>query len=239
MPNPMPTELDKTVASIRTAWEVEFEPLEVDDRALHILSITNMRAHLDRLLSRGAIGEPLRDLPLWAKVWPASIVLGRFLRKFQPEGKTMLEIGSGMGVCSLVAAGHGFKSITCTDLIPDAVNFARANILRNNLQDIVSARRLDITAPQGGDAPGWDMIAASELLYLADLHRPLLKFVNRHLAPGGKAFFCSDLARARSPFKKLAAKTFKITDGNIGVKSLDAEGNERRRIYNVIILEKS
>ena len=46
-------------------------------------------------------------------------------------------------------------------------------------------------------AGGFDLMAASEILYLDALHRPLVKFVDRHLAPGGKALFCTDMARAK------------------------------------------
>ena len=122
----------------------------------------------------------------------------------------------------------------------DALRFAKANVLRNNLQDQVEVRFVDVTTP-GRDprfSEGFDLIAASELLYLDELHRPLLKFVDRHLAPGGKALFCTDLARAKPHFVKLAAKSFKLMEGRIGVKSRDEDGEEQRRIYSILILER-
>lgn len=62
--------------------------------------------------------------------------------------------------------------------------------------------------------------------------------MDRHLAPGGKAFFCTDVARAKPHFGKIAAKTFKITEGRIGVKSHDENGEEQRRLYSILILER-
>ena len=103
----MPTsteELDNILAVIRADFDVDFEPLQVDENPLHILSINNMQSHLDRLLQKRAIRDPLKDLPLWAKVWPGSFVLGRLLRKYEPQGKSLLELGAGCGVLSLVAA---------------------------------------------------------------------------------------------------------------------------------------
>lgn len=238
MPSPRLDNLENILEEIEKTFTVEFEPLDVDGQILEMLTIANMPGHLDSLLAKKAIREPLRDLPLWAKIWPASLVLGRFLRKFEPQGKTMLEIGAGMGACGLIAARHGFKSIICADNNRDALNFAAANILRNSLENIVSTRYLDLENPRPGDDCRFDVIAASEMLYLDDLHRPLIKFVERRLAAGGRAFFCSDLARARSRFKKMAAARFKITDGNIGVKSRDEEGQEQRRVYNILILER-
>lgn len=238
---PRTEDLDSLLADIRTTFDVDFEPLHVDDTPLEVLSIRNMRSHLDKLLQRKAIRDPLKDLPLWAKIWPGSFVLGRLLRKYEPEGKTLLELGAGCGVLSLVAARYGFARIVLSDIEEDALRFARANVLRNGLQDQVEVRFVDVSAP--GKDPrfpqGFDLIAASEILYLDDLHRPLLKFVDRHLAPDGKALFCTDLARTKPHFAKLAARSFKLAQGRIGVTSRDEDGEEQRRLYSILILERS
>ena len=167
-------------------------------------------------------------------------MLGRFLRKLEPEGKTMLELGGGCGVLSLVASRYGFRHIVTSDIVNDALQFARANVLHNKLQDLIDVCYLDVSRPGKDERfpEGFDRIVASELLYLDDLHRPLLKFVDRHLAPGGKAVFCTDMARAKPHFAKLAAKTFQVQEGHIGVKSQDADGKEQRRIYVLHILER-
>ncbi|MBD5418126.1 MAG: methyltransferase domain-containing protein [Desulfovibrio sp.] len=233
-------ELDGLLANIRKTFDADFEPLQVDDGTLDVLTVRDMPRHLDALLRRGAIHDPMRDLPLWAKVWPGSFVLGRFLRTQEPQGKRLLEIGAGCAICSMVAARYGFAHIVASDNVADALTFARANVLKNHLEDRIEVRHLDVTTP-GQDARfpgGFDIIAASELLYLDDLHRPLLKFLERHLAPGGKALFCTDLARAKPRFAKLAAKSFNVQEGKIGVKTRDEEGAEQRRIYSVCILER-
>lgn len=206
--------------------------MEVDDRKLEVLRITNMTAHLDRLLAANAIQEPLRDLPLWAKTWPGAIILGRFLRKFNPGGQSLLELGAGMGILSLVASGYGFASILATDLNSQAVDFITANVARNNLDALIRTRQLDIANDSLAQDARFDFIAASELLYLDALHRPLLKFLRRHLAPGGKALFCTDRARLKPHFARLAAHEFLLQEGNIGMKASDGE----RRIFNILIL---
>ena len=96
--------LETILATIRTTFEVDFEPLQVDDSKLEVLTIKNMQNHLDGLLKRHAIRNPLKDLPLWAKIWPGSFVLGRLLRKYNPEGKSLLELGAGCGILGMVAA---------------------------------------------------------------------------------------------------------------------------------------
>lgn len=238
----MPREqrLTEILEDIRKKWDVDFEPLDVDGTRYEVLTIHNMAARLDQLAVAHAIEQPLRDLPLWAKVWPGSLVLGRFLRKFEPEGKSLLELGCGMGALSLVAARYGFRSITATDVDRDALNFTMAHVLKNGLENRISVQFLDVTAPPE-KLPTFDFIAASELLYLDDLHRPLLKFLERGLVSGGRAFFCTDIARLKPRFQKLAEKylsRFHIQEGKIGLKCADPNGNEERRIFSIIILEK-
>ncbi len=227
--------LEEVLAEARTRFEVSFEQMDVDGAPLEVLSIRNMTQHLDSLLARRAIRDPLKDLPLWAKVWPASFVLGRYLRKLDPEGKTLLEIGAGCGITGCIAARYGFSRVIVSDVVEDALLFARANILQNNLAERVDVRRVDVTAARLEER--FDVLAASEILYLEELHRPLIKFVARHLASGGKAVFCTDLARRQKHFFKLAAREFSVAEQLVGVRSKSEDGTEERRVYAIHTLE--
>ena len=147
----------------------------------------------------------------------------------------MLELGCGMGALSLIASAHGFAAITATDVNADALDFARAHVLKNGLQHLIDVKYLDVARRTEGK---WDIIAASELLYLDSLHRPLLKFLARHLSQDGKAFFCTDIARLKPLFAKFAAKSFKVAEGKIGVKASGEDGEVERRVYSILILER-
>ena len=127
------------------------------------------------------------------------------------------------------------------EIVPDALLFAEANVLRNGLENIIDVTHLDVTHP-GKDprfTEGFDLVAASEILYLDELHRPLLKFLGRHLAPGGKALFATDLARAKPRFAKLAAKSFRVDERRIGLTSHDEDGKEQRRAYSLLVVERA
>lgn len=228
--------LERVGQKYASKYEVAFEDLDVDGQCLRILGIANMAECLDRLAKSGKIVNPILDLPLWAKIWPASIVLGRFVRKYDPLGKTMLEIGAGCGVCSLVASRYGFAKIILTDINGEALDFARANVEENGLADCIEVRKLDVGAPGLRLPEKPDFICAAEVLYLPELHRPLLRFVERNLAKGGKAFFCVDLRRENKRFEKMAADLFQVQSGCVGVKSHGDEG-EGRAVYKIIILE--
>lgn len=232
------SELEGILNNLSRQFELEFEPLDIDGRQLQILNIANMPTHIDRLLAEKKIRNPLYDLPLWAKVWPSSFILGRFLRKCNPAGKTMLELGAGMGICSLVASAYDLKQITLSDANAQALDFARANILKNGLQNKIRTSLVEIgIAGQALKNEAFDIITASELLYLDKLHRPLLKFIHGHLSRGGQAIFCTDRARLKPGFKKLAEKEFSIQEGHIGVKT-EEDGEKQQRVYNILILEE-
>ena len=238
---PQEESLEQLLERIAKRFKVGFKPLAIDGATYEVLDVENMTQYLDKLIGTHAIKNPLKDLPLWAKVWPGSFVLEMFLRKkCDCAGKTFLELGCGCGILSMLASRLGFASLTASDVEEDALLFTRANVLRNRLDSKVTVSHVDVARP-GMDprfAGGIDLIAASELLYLDSLHRPLLKFISRHLAAGGKAVFCTDMARRKPHFAKLAAKEFKVEEVYAPAKMTDAEGKPSQRLYSLLTLEK-
>lgn len=81
--------------------------------------------------------------PFWAKVWPASIALSRFIVE-EPHfasQKNVMEIAAGLGLPSLAAAAYA-NSVMCTDMIADAVDIINHSIKLNGLNH-VNAMQLD------------------------------------------------------------------------------------------------
>ncbi len=238
---PQEVTLEQLLERIAKRFKVGFKPLAIDGTTYEVLDVENMTQYIDKLIGTHAIKDPLKDLPLWAKVWPGSFVLEMYLRKkYACTGKTFLELGCGCGILSMLASRLGFASLTASDVEDDALLFTRANILKNRLGDKITVSHVDVARP-GVDprfAAGIDFIAASELLYLDSLHRPLLKFLSRHLASGGKAVFCTDMARRKPHFAKLATKEFKVEEVFAPAKMTDAEGNPSQRLYSLLTLEK-
>ena len=232
---PDATQLEILLGRIRERYDAHFEELVIDGQSLHLLSVNNMQSRLDELIDRRLINNPLKDLPLWAKVWPASLILGRFVRRLEPQGKSLLEIGAGCGACGLIAARYKPSRVLLTDVNEDALLFAEANVRENRLEDIVEVRRADVCATRLEER--FDLILAAEILYLEEVHRPLLKFLLHHLAPGGKAVFCTDLVRNQKRFFKLAARDFSVGEHTISVRSTSDEGREERRAYMLHFLE--
>ena len=113
-------------------------------------------------------------------------------------------------------------------------------VLKNNLQDQIDVRHIDVTRP--GVCPGLatnlDIIAASELLYLDELHGPILNFLERHLADQGQAVFCTDVARRKPHFAKKAAKRFTVSEVFLPGSFSNKDGEPQKRIYSLLTLQK-
>ena len=59
--------------------------------------------------------------PYGAKLWPAAVAVAREIAQLPLEGKSVLELGCGNGLCSLAAAASGAASVLATDLSADAL----------------------------------------------------------------------------------------------------------------------
>ncbi len=213
--------LDELLDMARQRFEVGFEPLTVGDTTLEVLQVQNMRAYLDNLVPT-IKEDALKALPLWAKIWPASFMLGHFLRHVPSEGRSLLEIGAGCGVTGLIAATQGFSEIVISDINDDALLFARINVLQNGFDDRVQVRRVDIQTTRLDRT--FDYIVGAEVLYLESLHRALVKFIGHHLSSraDAEAVLAKDYMRKAKKFFKLAERDFRMQEQTVGTKASTA-----------------
>lgn len=231
--------LDDLLAFAEKKYALEFEEVSAGGVSLSILQIANMRELLDAAIENGALQDALTALPLWAKIWPASLILGHALAAMPAREHSLLEIGAGCGVTGLVATVLGFSRVCVTDINEDALLFARINILKNNLGDRARACRADIRTDSLGER--FTLVAGAEILYLEHLYRPLVKFLKRHLTaadsdPAPAALLATDHRRNAKRFFKLAEKEFRIGHKDIGIRETpgqDRDGREERHLISL------
>jgi predicted nicotinamide N-methyase len=188
---------------------VSFETAFVGEGSVEILQIQDMPAYLDRLAAKSAPGSPV-DLPFWAKVWPACLVLASFLARLPlPEDAVQLEIGSGAGLSGLFAAKHG-ASVVISDADPNALLFAQAGILKNGLADRASIALADFTRDRLGRR--FDRIFGCETFYRDMDYGPVVDFLLAHLKPGPdhEVLLCQDSGRRGLSFLDKAKDRFRI-----------------------------
>jgi predicted nicotinamide N-methyase len=145
------------VRELETRFVTTTVEVDVADEALSILKPRNS----DDLISEA---DYVRDerLPYWADVWPSSVILARRMANDAGNGRSLLELGCGLGVVSITAMRVGFQ-VLASDYYDDALRFTRANAWRN-LHREPEVRMIDWRALPP-DLGTYDMIVAADVLY--------------------------------------------------------------------------
>ncbi len=164
---------------LRRRYPVQETEVYLTHRPLRLLHPSD----IDGLIRRATEED---DLPFWAYLWPAAHGLARRLTEREAAVQTAnpttaLELGAGVGLAGMAAALIGWR-VTQTDLVPEALRFARVNALRNGLQIpgfVGDWRRFALGAR-------FDVIMGSDILYEPTLHPALERLILRHLKPGGR-----------------------------------------------------
>jgi predicted nicotinamide N-methyase len=105
-------------------------------------------------------------LPYWAEVWPSGRVLCGVLAGMDLAGRTVIELGAGIGTGAMVAAMRGARALS-TDWYEAAVEFSRWNA--RNLGLDMDAQVMDWRRPPAdvlGRAP-YDLVVGADILYEA------------------------------------------------------------------------
>ncbi|MCG6909835.1 MAG: methyltransferase [Deltaproteobacteria bacterium] len=164
--------------------------------------------------------DPLQHFPLWARIWKASWIMADHLARMPvAAGGSILEIGAGLGVASIVASSLGHR-VTMTEYDAHALAFARANAAINGCDDLRIAR-LDWHAPDFKER--FDTIVGSEVLYHERDFDALMHLFTNYLNTTGRVFLSMKPRRSALAFFNRAQKKFKISMKKIGMKAQDED----------------
>lgn len=104
-------------------------------------------AHLDQVPEEGQVfdylGLELVVPPHVQVIESTSDVLGRVVLDEAGPGQRVLDMGTGSGVNAILAATRGAE-VVAVDVNPHAVEAARANAVRNHVDDRITIRRSDL-----------------------------------------------------------------------------------------------
>lgn len=123
------------------------------------------------------------ETPLWVELWPAALALSRLLWEGPSlAGKSVLELGAGLGMPGVVAGLKG-ANVLQTDYIPEALAVAKQTAQMNNADGIRTAvadwRNFEINEC-------FDLIIGSDIMYHPDLNPYLKTIFQSNLKPGGQ-----------------------------------------------------
>ena len=203
----------------------QFDTIQEEITILNKKYIINRIGDIDKLfdalLAKGSDHADVIDekIPYWAELWPSAIAMSQYLIENSDliHGKSIIEIGSGLGLPSIVASEFAAE-IICTDYIQESLDFAKTNYLLNYPTDekikfeILDWRNMcDIHAK-------YDIIIASDVAYerkaIADLENCLIQLAHENtlvfLSEPNRDMAVEFLARLKKEQKIKAAKEFII-----------------------------
>jgi predicted nicotinamide N-methyase len=175
------------------------------EKAIYIPAYDTVKAIYTDLLAL----DPATPFPYWAKVWPSATALHNVLKKHRSliRDKTVLELGAGIGLPSLLMADIT-KSIIISDYDSEAVELLLKNIAHLQLQN-VQAMQLDWnTIPENITA---EVVILSDVNYDPTQFETLTKLIEKFIHQGCTIILSTPQRIMASPFV-LALSTFIIAD---------------------------
>jgi len=123
-------------------------------------------------------------LPYWAELWPSAIALSRFLVKHKEliRQKTVLELGCGLGLTSMVLQTLHPLRLVISDYEQPALQAAQTHFKLNGLPQ-AEPLLLDWRRPHLTDR--FQRLVASDIVYEERFFRPLIDLFKNALEPGG------------------------------------------------------
>ena len=191
----------------------KIETHQFGDFTIRLKRVTN----LDELIEQVSDEEFNKDerLPYWAELWPSALGLARFLVD-QPElirRKSVLELGVGLGLTSIVLHKLNPKKLLLTDYEADALKICKENFQLNGLLE-PETKLLDWRHPDLNER--FDCIVASDVLYEERFFEPLMNMFENFLNPRGSIILAEpNRAVAKSFFAQLKERGFGWQSGTV------------------------
>ena len=213
--------IDDELTRLRAELAAEYDLREVAHRFgesdFAFLSVLDSYALLDRIDPAAFVKD--EQMPYWAEIWPAAVTLSRqIMESGELAGKSVLELGAGVGMASIAAAKSGAR-VLCTDYSAEALRFVAWNAMRNRVA--LDTARLDWRLVKGDEK--FDVIIAADVLYERVNLLPIVTAIDALLAPGGAAFIADPRRRLAEQFLELVHENgFRIAE----TRMFDADGDQ-------------
>lgn len=201
-------------------WPAAWERIPVAGHAIEMLTVPSLETLLDReRLLRDDAFEP----PYWALLWSGARLVAEWLvEEGVCRGKSVLDVGCGLGLVALTAAREG-GLVTAVDRDPDALAFLRESARRTGRSVEIVEGDVVVAVRQRS----FDVVVAAELLYERGAFQPIARSLADCLSPSGVVFL-GDAFRidTRDFYEELAAAGLECVEERGHV--VDEEGTRVR-----------
>ena len=166
----------------------------------------------------GGAGRPV---PYWARPWPSGVGLaGALYDDPPPAGTTVLELGCGLALPSVMAARAG-ADVLATDGATDAVAFAAHVLALNDVLGEVAVVDLSTHGDALVARGPFDLVLAADVLYTRANAEAAKSLFPRLVAPGGRLLiadpnragaqhFLQDFEHTTEPGKDVSLHTLRF-----------------------------
>ncbi|GAB5363685.1 hypothetical protein AAMO2058_000905200 [Amorphochlora amoebiformis] len=210
-------------------WETKEISVPVgNSTSFRLVEVTNVDDLLDQLMEKG--GQALEDdrLPYWIEVWPSALALSEEILKnpLINSETSVMEIGCGLGLCSLTAATKGARVVQ-SDYIQEALDMADLAWMLNAESMPPTARRpsqqiVDWRCPDPDLQ--FDVLLASDVAYEERAFEPLIKAFRSLVKVNGKVFL--------SEPNRLVASSWTKSLGELEKKGLVLTRKFNREVFH-------
>ncbi len=214
-------------------YEMRREKVRAGAFTLEIEALDNLNRTIDQvfeLLAKQGRPELLERLcPYFGVIWPSALALARWLAEIpssQMMGRTVLELGCGLALPSLIAARRGAQA-TATDFHPEVPRFLSVNRLLNGAPvEYVEADWLKDSCPEL-EGRTFDLVVGSDILYERHYAAPVARAFAQYGKPGATLL----LADPGRPYLQAFHDEMKRLGLGLETRILKIDAPEPREIF--------
>lgn len=194
-------------------YEVRKLDVEIGAFKGRIRALSDRMQYSDPTGSAARAGICSASWSLFGQLWPASQVLAKAVKTIEIEGRSVLELGCGLALPSLVLQYRG-ANITASDHNPITETFLNYNTNLNNLPNIPY---LDLPWGDKGIATKrYDLIIGSDILYEPNHADLLVGLIERIAEPKSKVLVSCPGRGHRNNFSRSMKKLgFVLTEKRV------------------------
>ena len=196
---------------------------------LNVRSLRDKQQFSDPLGEAAALGISAATWPLFGQLWPSSEKLADIMQTWALDGATVLEIGCGLALASMVVHRR-LGDVTASDCHPLAEAFLRANLRLNALPAL--KYQIGHWGRDNGALGRFDLIIGGDVLYERGHPEDLAGFIALHANAVAEVLIIDPNRGHRSAFNKhMANNGFALAETAINAPMHDGTAYRGKQLH--------